>query len=136
LDAQGQADEKRISEPLSFALCSNEKELNQVVERAPGIAILKTWDNTIVGWENTMQKGIENEFARLESFFSGKKEEIYTAQANIDLKLSLRKYFAIDVDGSPVEAGPKPSAPVILKRWYLETGNLRKISLPRRLAFI
>lgn len=124
LDAQGQPDKEKTKEALAFASRSHEKELDDVVQRVPGLAIRRTRHNTLVGWEHTMQQGIENEFDRLESLYWGKKEKIHSAQADVDWELFLQRYLAIDIDGSAVD--PKPSAPVILERWCVQTPQLAK----------
>jgi hypothetical protein len=94
-----------------------------VVAAVPGLAVLKTWSTALVGWEETMQRGIENEFARLETFFN-KKEDIHNAQANVDLALFLKRYLAVDTNGRFLGAKAKPSTAVVLHRFRLENQNL------------
>ncbi|KAK4096435.1 hypothetical protein N658DRAFT_361278 [Parathielavia hyrcaniae] len=64
-----------------------------------------------------MQRGIENEFARLETFFST-KVQIHSAQANVDLGLFLSRYLALNTDDNLLTEKRKPSTPVVLS-WYL-----------------
>ncbi|KAK4236138.1 hypothetical protein C8A03DRAFT_17197 [Achaetomium macrosporum] len=123
LDGQGRPDREKTKEPLSFRSWNHQEELVEAVEAVPGLAILKTWSTVLVGWEETMQRGIENEFARLESFFD-RREEIHSAQANVDLKLFLKKYLDINLDGVGAASGARPLAPVTLDRWRLENQKL------------
>jgi len=123
LDAQGQPDKEKTKEPLSFASWNNKEELDEVVKSFPGLAILRTWSTVLVGWDNTMEKGIENEFSRLELFFS-RRERVHSAQANVDLKLFLQRYLSINIDGAAIVGDPRPSAPVTFLRWELQNRKL------------
>lgn len=109
--------------PISFRLWNNEDEMVEFVNAVPGLAILETWSTALVGWEDTMEAGIEAEFARLESFLS-KPQEIHSAQANIDLKLFLKKHLNISVNGQLPAADARPSGPITLYRYGLQNQRL------------
>ncbi|KAJ4292226.1 hypothetical protein N0V88_005857 [Collariella sp. IMI 366227] len=122
LDSQGRPDKTKTKVPLSFNLWNHKDELVKVVNAIPGLAILKTMSRAFVGWEGTMEAGIEQEFARLENLFD-EKHKIHSAQANVDLKLFLRKYLSIELDGTDITTNPRPSAPVTLSKWELQDQN-------------
>ncbi|KAK3295292.1 uncharacterized protein B0H64DRAFT_474286 [Chaetomium fimeti] len=123
LDAQGHPDREKTKIPLSFRSWNNKEELDKVVKSVPGLAILKTWSTVLVGWATAMEKGIEAEFSRLETFFSH-KYDIHSAQANVDLKLFLRKYLSLNPDGSVIDTGVRPSDPVVLAPFRLQNQEL------------
>ncbi|KAK3307751.1 uncharacterized protein B0T15DRAFT_490355 [Chaetomium strumarium] len=85
LDGQGRPNKEKTKEPLSFSS------------------------------RRRCTKGIENEIARLESFYK-KNEEIHSAQANVDLKLFLKRRLGIDLDDMATAPNPRPSAPITLDR--------------------
>ncbi|KAH6838554.1 hypothetical protein B0I37DRAFT_449616 [Chaetomium sp. MPI-CAGE-AT-0009] len=70
-----------------------------------------------------MEQGIEAEFSRLEAFFS-RKGEIHSTQANVDLKLFMRKYFSLNLDGSEISIGTRPSDPVVPNPSHLQNQEL------------
>ncbi|KAH6635882.1 hypothetical protein F5144DRAFT_565711 [Chaetomium tenue] len=123
LDAHGRPDKEKTKIPLSFKSYNNKIELDRVVASVPGLAILKTWSTVLVGWASTMEQGIEAEFSRLETFFS-RKFDIHSAQANVDLQLFLRKYLALNLDGSIITTDARPSDPVVLADFRLQKQNL------------
>ncbi|KAK4113317.1 hypothetical protein N656DRAFT_797201 [Canariomyces notabilis] len=71
-----------------------------------------------------MDRGIENEFARLESVFAGKREKIHSQQANISLKRFLKKYLGIEEEWSAPAPDSRPSATVTLSWYYLDDREL------------
>ena len=83
-----------------------------------------------------MERGIENEFARLESRYD-KKEDVQTAQATVDLKLFLKKYLSIDIDGNgnAPTTDARPSAPVTFCRWRLHNKELPKVVFSKASGF-
>jgi hypothetical protein len=130
LDPQGRPNREKTEEPLSVAAWNHKEELAEVVKAVPGLAIHATWESVLVGWDTTMERGIENEFARLESRYD-KKEDVQSAQATVDLKLFLKKYLSIDIDGNgngnASTTNARPSAPVTFCRWRLHNKELPKV---------
>jgi hypothetical protein len=123
LDAQGRPDREKTKIPLAFRSWNNKEELDRVVASVPGLAILKTWSTVLVGRATTMEQGIEAEFSRLETFFS-EKYDIRSAQANVDLKLFLRKYLSLNLDGSTIATDARPYDPVVLAPTCLQNQKL------------
>lgn len=115
LNPQGQPDRGKTEEAISFSVRGDQEELRGLVEAVPGLEIRVSCVNAVVGWDTTMQRGIETEFKRLESFFA-KKEKIHAAQANLDLGTFLKRHLGIDLEGRYTTTGPRPSEPVTINR--------------------
>ena len=102
-------------------------ELQEMVKNVPGLTILEKNDMMFIGWEGTMQAGIDKEFARLEAKADEMKDRdrhhpkcLHTKLAKFDLNMFLNKYLGIQPDGKSVTNGAyssKPSEPVVLDRW-------------------
>jgi len=135
-DAQGRPDRSKTQDALCFTSCSSwgdhHKCLKEAVEVVPGLVIHLTQYKAIVGWEGTIQRGIENEFSRLEDHHKAQKTlwtlspqaRYQSEQANLDLDLFLRKTLCIDKNGKTLTEGKRPSAPVLLDKWDLHDKNL------------
>ena len=66
LDAQGQPDREKTRTALAFGrLEFSGDELERMVEAVPGLAIRWCAERTIVGWEETIQSALEEEFRRI-----------------------------------------------------------------------
>ncbi|KAK0665237.1 hypothetical protein QBC41DRAFT_349798 [Cercophora samala] len=128
LNIHGKPDRTKTKEALTFRIWNQDikKELTEAVQTIPGLILHPTYAVAFLGWENTIEDGIKKEFSRLETFYEGKKQEIHTAQANIDVALLLRQRLFIGVDGAfvPGMQDKKSSSPVILDRWKLEDRKL------------
>lgn len=135
-DARGRPDRSKTPDALCFTLCSSwgdyDKHLKQAVEAVPGLAIYLTQDKVLVGWEDTIQRGIENEFSRLEDHHKTQRTpwtlssqaSYQSEQANLNLDLFLRKTLRIDKNGKMLTEGKRPSTPILLAEWDLHDKNL------------
>ncbi|KAK4136635.1 hypothetical protein BT67DRAFT_454429 [Trichocladium antarcticum] len=130
LDAQGRPDREKTKKPLSVAERYHVDELREALKAIPGLATHPASGTVLVGWDTAMEKGIEDEFARLESRYST-RADVQSRQATVDLKLFLKRSLAIDIDGSAPTMEARPSAPVTLFKWCLGDSRLSEIILSK-----
>ncbi|KAK4140584.1 uncharacterized protein C8A04DRAFT_31920 [Dichotomopilus funicola] len=116
-DAQGRPDKYKTQEALCFASPASWEEHRECLKKAvgavPGLAIHLVKDKAVVGWEGTIQRGIETEFSRLEDHhrthkapeFCDSQARYQSEEANLHLDLFLRKTLCIDKNGEVVTEG-------------------------------
>ncbi|KAH6613706.1 hypothetical protein B0J18DRAFT_470040 [Chaetomium sp. MPI-SDFR-AT-0129] len=136
-------DLKAALEALCFASPASWEEHRECLKKAvgavPGLVIHLVKDKAIVGWEGTIQWGIETEFSRLEDHhrthkapeFCDPQARYQSEQANLHLDLFLRKTLCIDKNGEAVTEGKRPSAPIIFNKLYLHNQGLPSIILSK-----
>ncbi|KAM7207788.1 hypothetical protein V8F20_001830 [Naviculisporaceae sp. PSN 640] len=98
LDDRGKPDRSKTKDSLSFRVWTSVKELREVAADIPGLKLIVTPRRALIGWEETMQQGIETELKH--------------------------RHLHIDSEGHLIRAGPKPSTPVMFLQHYLANSEL------------
>ena len=93
----------------------------KAVRAVPGLATHITDQLTVVGWEATLQRGVDEAFITLPS--SNTAGYVPTAEANFDLSRFLAKYFLDSLNGKP--APEKTPNPITLYRLFKDEYRLQ-----------
>ncbi|KAK4213976.1 hypothetical protein QBC37DRAFT_462875 [Rhypophila decipiens] len=131
LDAQGRPDQGKTKAALSLEAWNRTTELRELVASISSLRLITANRRILIGWDNTMEKGIENEFKRIKSSRSQDDKYWQAEQANvsIELFLAINLGLNLDVHHSPLgTTGCRPSTPVILSDVWLSDENKKIIN--------
>ncbi|EAW10282.1 uncharacterized protein ACLA_047510 [Aspergillus clavatus NRRL 1] len=118
----GQPDRERQKEALILDACP-EMNFLSAVQKVPGLAFYTKQQVIIVGWEDTISRGIDAAFARLSA--PGTKSHVASSEMRFDLDRFMAKYFLDGIKGRP---DPKKTPnPVELHSFSQEWPDLAKI---------
>ncbi|KAM7212466.1 hypothetical protein V8F06_012153 [Rhypophila decipiens] len=137
LDAQGRPDEEKTKAALSLQSWNGTTELRELVASIPSLKLITANRRILIGWDSTIEKGIENEFKRIKSSRSQDDKYWQAEQANVSIELFLANNLglSLDVHHSPLgTTGRRPSAPVILSDVWLSDENKNIINNLARTA--
>lgn len=117
----GQPAPHKTKDPLKLEYINNPSNFTRAVESITGLGARVNEVATIVGWKSCLERGIDVEFAKLDSPTA--KLHIPTTEANFDLDRFLAKYFLDGRNGKP--APHKAPGPIILFPFFRHRNRLR-----------
>jgi hypothetical protein len=117
---RGQPAPYKTKDPLALEYVSDRSNFNRAVQSIAGLEAHVTSSATIVGWKSHLERGIDAEFAKLNS--PGARLHIPTAEANFDLDRFLAKYFLDSLNGKP--APRKAPDPITLFPFFEHRNRL------------
>jgi hypothetical protein len=100
----------KTKDPLTLEYIRDQSNFNRTVQSIAGLEAHLTSSVSIVGWKSHLERGLDAEFAKLDSPTA--KQHIPTAEANFDLDRFLAKYFLDGLNGKP--APHKTPDPIML----------------------
>ncbi|OXV10329.1 hypothetical protein Egran_01912 [Elaphomyces granulatus] len=120
---QGQPAPHKTKDPLSLEYVNNPSNFKGAVQSIAGLgAHISTRGATVVGWKSHLERGIDVEFAKLDS--PAARFHVHTSEADFDLDRFLAKYFLDGLNGKP--APHKTPDPITLFPFFEHRNRLRE----------
>ncbi|KAN0072624.1 hypothetical protein V8E54_009553 [Elaphomyces granulatus] len=120
----GQPAPHKTKDPLSLEYVNNPSNFKRAVQSIAGLgAHISIRGATVVGWKSHLERGIDVEFAKLDS--PAARFHVHTSEANFDLDRFLAKYFLDGLNGKP--APHKTPDPITLFPFFEHGNRLREV---------